>query len=686
MSRANRPDKTRAARRAGAKGPGRAGQQPDGKRARGRAGGDPPGRRRWLKPLAIWSLVLGIWALLVAGAIVVYYAYDLPEVDQVADASRKPSVTLLASDGSVLASYGHLYGETVQLGELPPVLPRAVMAVEDRRFYDHPGVDPFGLARAMWANLQAGAIVQGGSTITQQLAKNLFLSPAQTVKRKVQELVLAVWLEHKFTKNEILSLYLNRVYLGAGTYGVDAAARRFFGKPATEVNVYEAALLAGLLKAPSRYNPAADPEAAHRRATVVLQDMVAAGYISSAEAKQAARSRSTTGQGVATRGRYFADWVLGEVRSYVGYHAKDLRVHTTLDPRLQRIASETVRTRLQAVGADKQVGQAALVTMTPDGAVRAMVGGRSYAQTQFNRAVQAERQPGSAFKPFVYLAGIEAGLTPDHKFQDQPIEIDGWSPANYGEKYYGEVTLREAFARSLNSVAVQVLTRVGPKTVAKTAQRLGISSDLKTHPSLALGTSEVNLLDLTGAYAVFANRGHNVFPHGIERIVDSDGSVLYRRDSGRAQQIVAPRALGRMTDLLRANVAWGTGQAAEPGRPTAGKTGTSQDFRDAWFVGFTAELVTGVWTGNDDSRPMAGVTGGELPAQIWREVTVRALDGEPARPLPGLEVQVARDEPARQEDEGLVGRILRSLGGGGDSQGASEETWVERNRALQHDR
>jgi len=629
-------------------------------------------RRAWLRPLVIWSLVLAIWLGVIAGGVIVYYAHDLPEIDQVAEASRKPSVTLLAADGSTLATYGDLYGDKVALNDLPKTLPQAVMAVEDRRFYYHPGLDPVGLARAMLANVEAGRIVQGGSTITQQLAKNLFLTPRQTIKRKVQEAILAIWLEWKFSKDEILSLYLNRVYLGAGTYGVDAAARRYFDKPARAVNLYESAMLAGLLKAPSRYNPAADRRAAHERATVVLEDMVEAGYVPEAEAQRAARERSTGTPAGGWHGRYFADWVLGEVRDYVGYHDRDLRVHTTLDPRVQKIADTQLRRALTHAGQPRDAGQAALVTMTPDGAVRAMAGGKDYGQSQFNRATQANRQPGSAFKPFVYLAAMREGrIGPDTKVVDAPVTVDGWSPDNYGGRYYGEVTVREAFARSLNSVAVKLLRRAGASEVVATAEQLGIRSELNAHPSLALGTSEVTLLELTGAYATFANRGGGVFPYGVERIVDSQGRVLYQRSGQGPGHVVDKGNLHRITDLMRANVEWGTGKAAQLDRPAAGKTGTSQGFRDAWFIGFTAELVTGVWTGNDNGSPMDRVTGGSIPATIWRETMSRALEGVPAKPLPGLEVQVA--DRRERDDDGLIGRIIRSLGGGTPAGGEQTE-------------
>ena len=625
-------------------------------------------------------LVLGIWLGIAGLGIVVYYAHDLPDVDRIAAKTRKPSVTLLSRDGGILASYGQLYGQSVAVGEVPPVLPQAVMAVEDRRFYRHFGVDPIGLARAVYVNLRAGDIEQGGSTITQQLAKNLFLTPERTIKRKVQELILAFWLEHKFTKDQILALYLNRVYLGAGTYGVDAAAKRYFSKPASGLNLYESAMLAGLLKAPSRYNPAADPDLAHERAVTVLNDMVAAGYITGAEARHAAERRSRGTTVAAWRGRYFADWVLSQVKSYVGHAGRDLIVETTLDRGMQRVARRQVGHVLGRADPDKNVGQAAAVLMTPNGAVRAMVGGRDYGKSQFNRATQARRQPGSAFKPFVYLAAMEAGMTPDHTIVDEPVKLGDWAPQNYADRYYGEVTLREAFARSLNSVAVKLTRKVGPEKVARVAKRLGIDSDLERHPSLALGTSEVTLLDLTGAYAGIANLGDGVLPYGVREIRTSDGAILYRREGSGPGQVVAPRHVRGITDVMRANVVWGTGKNAAPGRPAAGKTGTSQNFRDAWFVGFTARMVGGVWVGNDDGGPMRDVTGGALPAAIWRRTVKGVLRNKPAKPLPGLRVRVAErtDEPESDSVDGQAGdtvidRILENLQGDSDARVAPRD-------------
>ncbi len=636
------------------------------------AAGRPPPRKAkrapkkarrgvWLKRLVVWGGSAAIWALVLLGGLVAWYAYDLPDVDAMAAATRQPSVTLMAADGTLLASYGEIYGARVSVAKLPPHLPLAVLAVEDRRFYQHPGVDFRGLLRASLANLRAGRIVQGGSTVTQQLAKNLFLTPERTFRRKIQELLLALWLEHKFTKDQILGLYLNRVYLGAGTYGVDAAARRYFDKPAAEVNLYEAALLAGLLKAPSRYSPARHKDRAARRTALVLATMVDAGFITAGEARQA-RSETIRGRAAAgVQARYFTDWVLAQVSAFIGPADRDLTVITTLNPAYQRIAEAELVALLDGEGRDRRVGQGALVMMDPGGAVRAMVGGRSYDASQFNRATQALRQPGSAFKPFVYLAGLEGGLRPDDEIDDAKVSVEGWSPRNYGRRYLGRVTLREAFARSLNSVAVRVSERAGRDRVVAAAKRLGITSKLAGHPSIALGTSEVTLLELTGAYATFANQGRGAWPYGILEVRGPEGEVLYARAGGGPGRLVGPRVVEDMTDLMAATVIWGSGKAANPGRPAAGKTGTSQDFRDAWFVGYTAEVVAGVWLGNDDGAPMDRVTGGSLPAALWGRVVAQALQAAPPRPLPGGGTETDRADGAA---EGLIARVLRALGQG----------------------
>ncbi len=620
--------------------------------------------------LVVWGGSLAIWGSVAVMLLVAWYAYDLPRIDEIAAVTRRPSVTLMAADGTLLTTYGKVYGETVSVRDLPPYLPQAVLAVEDRRFYDHFGVDLIGLARAMVANVRAGRIVQGGSTITQQLAKNLFLTPDRTIKRKVQEMLLALWLEHKFSKDQILSLYLNRVYFGAGTYGIDAAASHYFGKPAKEVNLYEAAQLAGLLKAPSRYNPVRDPDQAEERTALVLRAMAESGYVLEADAAQA-QARKTVGRAIAgAQARYFADWIMGQVAGYVGAVDGDLTVITTLNPYQQRVAEEELAAMLDGDGVKRKVGQGAVVVLDPDGAVRAMVGGRDYGTSQFNRVTQALRQPGSAFKPFVYLAGLEEGLTPDDIVVDAPLDIDGWTPKNYAERYYGDVTVREAFARSLNAATVRISQRVGPERVAAAARRLGITSDIEVAPSIALGTSEVTLLELTGAYAVFANYGNGVWPYGIAEIRGPGDEVLFRRSGGGPGRVVQPRIVDGMTNLMSAVVAWGSGKGANPNRPAAGKTGTSQDSRDAWFVGFTGELVAGVWLGNDDGTPTAGVTGGSLPAVLWRRVVERAVEGISPQPLPGGGAVVAEiaerdsggDEGGGNSGGGFIARILESLG------------------------
>jgi penicillin-binding protein 1A len=588
-------------------------------------------------------VTLGIWGVLAGLAVVAWYAYDLPDVGGINTFNRRASLTFIAANGEEFAAYGEIHAGVVELRDMPRYLPQAVLATEDRRFYRHFGLDPLGLARAVWVNLRAGRVVQGGSTITQQLAKNVFLTRERTFRRKMQEALLALWLEHKFTKDQILTIYLNRVYLGAGTYGVEAAARRYFGKSARQLSAHESAIVAGLLKAPSRYAPSNNPELARDRARDVLNNMVEAGYLTAEQAAQAGRQRlaivsnDRAGQGA----RYFADWVLDQVASFVGYNDRDLKIVTTFDPRLQRVAETEVEAALARDGARAHAEQAALVAMAPDGAVRAMVGGRSYGQSQFNRAVNAQRQPGSSFKPFVFLAAVEAGLRPDDRLADGPVNVGGWTPKNFDDILRGQITAREALARSVNTATVRAAQRAGLDRVIAVAHRLGIDSELRRDFSTSLGASEVNLLELTGAFAPFANGGNGVLPYAIIEIRDTQGSLLYRRAGSGTGRVIQRPALIAMTDMLRAVIMQGTGRAAALDRPAAGKTGTSQDFRDAWFVGFTADLVAGVWLGNDDGAPMERVTGGGLPTRIWHAFMAQANQGLPARPLPGEAALVA---------------------------------------------
>jgi penicillin-binding protein 1A len=613
-----------------------------------RAPATPPRRRRaghWvLGRLARLAVLLLLWTALIGGCVLGYFALTLPDTSQLTRAERRPSATILAADGSLLTTFGDLFGQPLTLREMSPYLPKAVIATEDRRFYSHFGIDPIGLLRAAAANLTAGHVVQGGSTITQQLAKNLFLTPERSLPRKIRETLLALWLEHRFTKDEILEIYLNRVYLGAGTYGVDAAAHRYFGKSARSTTLYESAAIAGLLKAPTKFNPTRDRERAAARTAQVLANMVEVGIISESQVANAAKEgTSRTAVAVARSGaRYFADWIAEQLSDFAGSGSGDLTVTTTLDPVLQTEAEAAVAETIARDGPKAAVSQGALVAMSPDGAVRAMVGGRDYSGSQFNRATQAQRQPGSAFKPFVYLAGLEAGLRPSDQFVDAPVRIGNWQPRDYTGRYQGEMTLAEGLAQSINTIAVQVAQRAGIRKVIAAAHRLGISSDLAPEMSLALGTGEVNLLELVSAYAPFANGGLGVWPHGIAEIRDSNGKVVFRRAGSGLGRIMSPELAGTMNEMLSEVIGHGTGRSAALPRPAAGKTGTTQDYRDAWFIGYTADLVAGVWLGNDDNSPANKVTGGSLPALTWRRFMLAATQGMPVRPLPAAAAPAAR--------------------------------------------
>lgn len=634
--------------------------------------------RRWLGYLFYWLVVSSVWGVIAVLGVIVWYAYDLPSVDKLSAIQRKPSLTLLDYKGRQIARFGDVYGAPVQLSQLPAHLPGAVVATEDRRFYSHFGIDPIGLARAMVNNLAAGRIVQGGSTISQQLAKNVFLTHQRTLKRKVQEFLLALWLEASFSKEQILTLYLNRVYLGAGSYGVDAAARRYFNKPAARVNLAEAAMLAGLLKAPSRLAPTRDLKAARARAAVVLNNMVDAGYIDRAAANGATarpaglrRNRVIGPGGIGARpARYFADWTIDRLTDYLGPTERNLIIKTTLDRDLQAAAEAAMAHLFTAPAANRQkIGQGALVAMAPDGAVRAMVGGRDYGESQYNRATQARRQPGSAFKPVVFLAGLEAGLRPDTIFIDKPITVDGWSPKNYAGKYRGRISYGQALAYSSNSVAVQVLERVGRGKVVATARRLGLTSSIPRHPSIALGTVEVGLLQLTAVYAALANNGNGVLPHGILAVRDDTGMVLYRRHGSGRGQVARPWHVAELNQMLAGVISGGTGRAAKIDRPAAGKTGTSQNYRDAWFLGYTNQLVAGVWLGNDDGAPMHRVTGGGAPARLWHDFMTAAHKG-----LPVLALNQARGKGRRSAGpKNLIDRLWRRLNTAGDSRSSNPD-------------
>ncbi|MBD0413672.1 transglycosylase domain-containing protein [Oryzicola mucosus] len=586
--------------------------------------------------LFYWCFVLAIWAGIAGAGLVVYYGAQMPSATTWSIPDRSPNIKIVSVDGDLLANRGMTGGEAVGLHEMSPYIPQAVMAIEDRRFYGHFGVDPIGLARAMAENVVTGRFSQGGSTLTQQLAKNLFLTPDRTLERKVQEVLLAFWLEHKHTKDQILEMYLNRVYFGSGAYGVEAASRRYFGKSARDVTLAEAALLAGLLKAPSRLSPARDPQAAESRAQLVLGAMRNEGMIGDKELTTAMSAPANRAPSYWNGSEnYVADRIMEELPALIGDVRNDIIVDATVDLNLQRQAEKSIRRLIDENGKKLSVSQGALVSIDNSGAVRAMVGGYDYANSQFDRASEARRQPGSAFKPFVYLAALEAGRTPDSLRNDAPIKIGKWTPENYGGKYYGQVTLATALAKSLNSVAAQLTMEVGPNAVIEAAHRMGIESSLQSNVSISLGTSEVTPLELTAAYVPFANGGYKPQIHFVQRVTTTGGKVLYEYTGGNTPRVVSSETVGMMNAMMSATIKEGTARKADFAWPAAGKTGTSQNSRDAWFVGYTANLTTGVWFGNDDGKPMNKVTGGALPASAWHEFMVAAHDGVPIAALPG---------------------------------------------------
>ncbi len=620
--------------------PGPQPRRPAGQRSPGRQRHQPlrrPWRRlgRLVPPLIVAGFVLWV-------GLFVLYAPDLPDTDALFADAEQARVTLIAADGSVLAERGAAGTAFVRLGEVSAVLKDAVIATEDRRFYRHFGVDLRGTIRALLSNLAAGGVVAGGSTLTQQLAKNLFLTPERALKRKMQELILALWLEARLSKDQILELYLNRVYLGAGAYGVEAAAQRYFGKPAAEVDLAEAALIAGLLQAPSRFAPTNDLDRANRRAATVLRLMVETGKITADEAAAARANpaRLATAGGSEVAG-HFTDWVLDSLTEHLGKPQQSWVVRTTLDPQVQRAAERIVASQL----ADQPGIEAALVLLDGRGAVRAMVGGRSYRTDRFNRAAFGRRQPGSAFKPFVFLAALENGWAPGDSVDARPLTIDGWTAGNQGGREYAAVSLDEALARSINTAAVRLGQEVGIVQVAERARLLGISSPLRPVPSLALGTSEVTPLELTAAYQVFATDGLRRPVFGVERVSDAGARVLYQHRHSEVQ-VVDPLVARQLRTMLTNVVRYGSGQAASlPDRQVMGKTGTTQGNRDAWFVGFSGDLILGVWVGRDDNRSMPGISGASLPARLWAQVM---RETPPPELLAGLALPAAKPtRPAR---------------------------------------
>jgi penicillin-binding protein 1A len=572
-----------------------------------------------------WSLVIALFGLIALGVAVAVAYTQLPSYQSLSNRSDLgQNIRVRSADGRLLVQLGPNLGQWIPYEEIPATMRAAMIAVEDKRFRRHPGVDPIGVARSIRVRLQTGRWTQGGSTITQQLARNIFLTNSRTFGRKLREAVLALALEAKFSKDQILELYLNRVYFGGGAYGIDAASRTFFGHPGTSLSLGEATIIAGLVKAPSNYSPTADVEAARGRADVVLKSMVENGFVSASAAADVDPARIVVQPSAKQNSvRYFTDWALPQLDTLIDETSEPIEVWTTLDTRMQSAAD-------RAINANTPRGaQGALVALDRDGAVRAMIGGRDYVTSIYNRATQAQRQPGSAFKLFVYLAALEAGMKPTTTMVDEPIEIEGWRPRNSTRTHLGAVTLREAFARSINTISAKIGAELGFSTIADMAQRFGITSPISTYPSMVLGTSDVRLLDMTRAYAAVANRGSSVMPYAITRVTTSDGRLLYRHAADEQRTLVAPWVAAEMTDLLQTAVMSGTGRAAQIGRPVAGKTGTTSSNKDGWFIGFSSGLTTGVWMGRDDARAVGGLQGGTAPARAFHDFMVRAVAGRP---------------------------------------------------------
>ena len=631
----------------------------------GRPRGAPSPRRRrgLLNGLIYWGLVVAVWGVIAGVATLAVFARGLPDTAQLTSVHRQPSISFLDRSGALLAVRGSQYAPPVDLDGLPAYVPGAFIAIEDHNFYHHMGFDPAGIVRSLLFNAtHHGGPLRGGSTITQQLARNLFLTPDQNFKRKIQELILSVELEWRFSKRQILALYLNRVSFGSGAYGIEAASQRYFAKPAKDLSIGEAALLAGLLRAPSRYNPVNDPDRAADRTKIVLDRMVDTRVITREQEDAVFRQPLVYNKQLASQhAQYFVDWIDGQVRRIIGdrqaQDQEDLVVETTLDLPIDAEAETAVR---QVVARDRPQGvqQAALVALDGDGRVRALIGGTDYAASPYDRAVSARRQAGSAWKPFVYLAAMEAGRTPTTQVVDEPVTIDGWSPHNYTNRFLGPITLQTALSQSINTVAARLADEVGRPNVAQAAERLGVTSPINLDPAMALGTTEVSPLEMAQAYGAFADGGRAVRAYGIERIRTADGRVVYQHQHDEPRQVINNPALSYMDQMMRAVLRPpGTGARADiPGYDLAGKTGTTSDYRDAWFVGFTGGFVTAVWTGKDDNSPMRRVTGGGAPAEIWRAFMADALPRLAVGPIPAGPNPPAASAPVDDPVSDLLNR------------------------------
>ncbi len=586
------------------------------------------------------SAIIAVITVIIAVAV----AYStLPSFSDLKSSPNGQMIRVHAADGTVLVSLGPSYGQWLEYGRLPATMKTAMVAVEDRRFRSHPGVDPVGIVRSFYVRATKGRFTQGGSTITQQLARNVFLTNDKTWSRKIREIILALALERKFSKDQVLELYLNRVYFGGGAYGVDAASRKFFGHPADRLSLAEAAVIAGLVKAPSNYSPTADAKAAVGRAGVVLGIMREQGVITAAQAETAAPEKIVFAPEPQQNSvRYFTDWALPQLDTMIDETSEPIDVWTTLDLNMQRAADK-------AIAANTPDGaQGALVSLDRDGAVRAMVGGKDYVGSIYNRATQAVRQPGSAFKLFVYLAALEAGHTAADTMVDQEVDIAGWKPRNSTRKFSGEMTLRTAFAYSVNTIAAQLGAEVGTGSIADMARRFGISTPINTHPSMVLGTSDVRLIDMTRAFASVGGNGIAIAPYGINKVTTASGEVLYQHRADTSHVLVSPQVAAQMIDLLQTAVNTGTAKAAQIGRPVAGKTGTTSSNKDGWFLGFSSGITTGVWMGRDDNKPVSGLQGGRNPARAFAQFMTVAVA---KRPIEQFQTEVTLPEWQLEPDE-----------------------------------
>ena len=602
---------------------------------------------RIVKALA-YAALLGLLALVIAVAVATAYLPSYSELTRRSDLGQM--IRVRAANGQVLVSLGPSFGRWLSYDQIPAEMRAAMISTEDRRFRGHLGIDPIGIARAVKIRAERGRWTQGGSTITQQLARNIFLTNSRTFGRKIREGILALAIERKFSKDQILELYLNRVYFGGGAYGIDAASRKFFGHGADRLSLGEAAIIAGLVKAPSNYSPTADVEAARQRSDVVLETMVRNGFISASAAASADPAdvkivRTSRENSV----RYFTDWALPQLDTLIDETSEPIDVWTTLDPRMQAAAD-------RAIAANTPKGaQGALVAIDRDGAVRAMIGGRDYVSSIYNRGTQAQRQPGSSFKLFVYLAALESGMKPTDTIVDEPVTIDGWTPRNSTRTNLGPVSLREAFSRSINTVSAKIGAQLGFGTIADMARRFGITSQISTFPSMVLGTSDVRLIDMTRAFASVASKGVAVTPYGIRKVVTADGQLLYQHEAPEERVLVAPWVAAEMTDLLQSAVLSGTGRAAQIGRPVAGKTGTTSSNKDGWFIGFSSGLTAGVWMGRDDARTVSGLQGGTAPARAFRDFMVTAVAN---RPVEQFETEVPVPDWQLTPEEEMFGDAL----------------------------